>query len=162
MILPGVAITTWGRCASVCAWLIMSIPPTTTVHRTCKQEPRARNCSASWYASSLVGVITNAKTPYGPSERQLRIGRAKAAVFPLPVWARPRTSSPARIRGMQWRWTWVGFFMPSSAQVLTAHSASPRSEKLVDSESESEADVSGLLKMETSVWGCDFRGLFLL
>lgn len=59
------------------------------------------------------------------------MGRAKAAVLPLPVWARPKTSWPARIRGMQWRCTGVGFFIPSSLQVWTAHSARPRSEKVV-------------------------------
>lgn len=59
------------------------------------------------------------------------MGSANAAVLPLPVWARPKTSSPARIRGMQWCWTGVGFFMPSSLQVWVAHSARPRSEKEV-------------------------------
>ena len=36
-------------------------------------------------ASHLVGVRTSAKTPKGSAASFCRIGRAKAAVFPLPV-----------------------------------------------------------------------------
>lgn len=57
------------------------------------------------------------------------MGRAKAAVFPEPVWAMPRTSSPARILGMQWSWTGVGLVMPRAAQVEIVHSGRPRAEK---------------------------------
>lgn len=59
------------------------------------------------------------------------MGRAKAAVFPEPVWAIPRTSSPARMRGMQCCWTGVGLVIPRAAQVVAAHSGRPRSEKEV-------------------------------
>ncbi|KAJ1419939.1 hypothetical protein SESBI_14681 [Sesbania bispinosa] len=43
----------------------MSMPPTTTAMRRRMEEPRARNCSASWKASSRVGVTTRANTPTG-------------------------------------------------------------------------------------------------
>ena len=43
----------------------------------------------------LVGVMTRAKTPKGSSERRWRMGRAKAAVLPLPVFAQPIQSLPS-------------------------------------------------------------------
>lgn len=42
----------------------------------------------------LVGVMTRAKIPYGSSESRCRMGRANAAVFPLPVFAQPMQSLP--------------------------------------------------------------------
>ena len=131
LILPGVAITKCGLVIKVFAWFSMSIPPTTTVHRKCKHDPSALNCSANWYASSLVGVTTSPKMPKGSSARRCRIGNANAAVLPLPVCARPSTSRPARIFGMQWVCTGVGLCIPSSLQVCTAHSARPRLANLV-------------------------------
>ena len=35
------------------------------------------------------------------------IGRVKAAVLPVPVWAMPRTSCPARATGIAWAWIGV-------------------------------------------------------
>lgn len=42
----------------------------------------------------LVGVKTNAKMPKGSSESFCRIGKANAAVLPLPVFAQPMQSFP--------------------------------------------------------------------
>ena len=36
------------------------------------------------------------------------MGRTKAAVLPVPVWAAARTSRPSRTRGMALAWTGVG------------------------------------------------------
>lgn len=44
-----------------------------------------------WY---LAGVSMTAKIPYGSFDSFSKIGRAKAAVLPLPVRARPITSFP--------------------------------------------------------------------
>jgi hypothetical protein len=41
------------------------------------------------------------------------IGMANAAVFPVPVWAMARTSSPAMIEGMALNWMSVVFTNPS-------------------------------------------------
>ena len=71
-------------------------------------------------ASHLVGVSTSAKTPKGSAASFCRIGRAKAAVFPLPVWAVPSTSLPARMAGMQPCCTSVGFTMPREQHTLEA------------------------------------------
>ena len=45
-------------------------------------------------STCLVGVMTRAKMPYGSSESRCRMGRANAAVFPLPVFAQPMQSLP--------------------------------------------------------------------
>ena len=42
-----------------------------------------------------------------PWERRSIIGRVKAAVFPVPVWAMPRTSLPVSATGMAWAWIGV-------------------------------------------------------
>ena len=39
---------------------------------------------------------------------RLRIGSAKAAVLPVPVWEAPIRSRPAITSGMPMRWIWVG------------------------------------------------------
>jgi len=44
--------------------------------------------------TNLVGVKTKAKTPKGSSANFCKIGKAKAAVLPLPVFALPITSLP--------------------------------------------------------------------
>ena len=71
-------------------------------------------------AGHLVGVSTSAKTPKGSAASFCRIGRAKAAVFPLPVCAVPSTSLPARMAGMQPCCTSVGFTMPREQHTLEA------------------------------------------
>lgn len=68
----------------------------------------------------LVGVSTRAKTPKGSLASFWRIGRAKAAVLPLPVCAVPSTSLPARMAGMHPFWTSVGLTMPRDRHTLQA------------------------------------------
>ncbi|KAM1664841.1 hypothetical protein COP1_044216 [Malus domestica] len=47
-------------------------------------------------------MTTIAKTPKGFSGSRYRIGRSNAAILPLPIWAMPSTSRPARISGRMW------------------------------------------------------------
>jgi hypothetical protein len=44
-----------------------------------------------------------------PLARMSIIGRVKAAVLPVPVWAQPRTSRPMSTIGMACSWMGVGF-----------------------------------------------------
>ncbi len=65
----------------------------------------------TWSASSRVGAMTRARgmRALGRPEASLSIiGRVKAAVLPVPVWAMPRTSRPARATGMACSWIGVG------------------------------------------------------
>ena len=48
--------------------------------------------------------------------RWLRIGSAKAAVLPVPVWAMPMRSRPASRSGMVWAWIGVGVTYFSSVE----------------------------------------------
>mmetsp|Transcript_79926 Transcript_79926/g.117086 ORF Transcript_79926/g.117086 Transcript_79926/m.117086 type:complete len:279 (+) Transcript_79926:754-1590(+) len=122
---PGVAITTCGRLHSSVAWRIMSSPPTTTVRRSPMDEPSAANCSSIWNASSRVGVSTSAKIPKGSLARSCRIGRAKAAVLPLPVSADAITSLPFKTAGMQCHCTSVGRVRPTPLHDFTSQFSRP-------------------------------------
>ncbi|ODU54545.1 MAG: hypothetical protein ABS99_09140 [Acetobacteraceae bacterium SCN 69-10] len=69
--------------------------------------------SAIWLASSRVGESTSTRQPPRAgcrllSARRCRMGRAKAAVLPVPVWAMPWTSRPASTKGMACAWIGVG------------------------------------------------------
>jgi hypothetical protein len=75
--------------------------------------PYSRKLSAIWVASSRVGASTTTRAPprgagFGSFSRRCRIGRAKAAVLPVPVWAMPSRSRPSSTVGMAWAWMGVG------------------------------------------------------
>ena len=62
-------------------------------------------------ASSRVGVSTNARMGWPETvwaESRWRMGVAKAQVLPVPVWAQPSTSRPARAGGMAFSWMGEG------------------------------------------------------
>ena len=62
----------------------------------------SRTTSATWSASSRVGAMTRARGMRAlerPAASRSIIGRVKAAVLPVPVWAMPSTSWPARAHG---------------------------------------------------------------
>src|SRR6185437_3575274 len=60
-------------------------------------------------------------------KRWFRIGRAKAAVLPVPVCAMPMTSRPWRAIGMVWSWIGVGVTYFSSVRARRIGSARPNS-----------------------------------
>jgi hypothetical protein len=67
--------------------------------------------SATWSASSRVGAITSERGMRAlerPAASLSIIGRVKAAVLPVPVWAMPSTSRPASATGMACSWIGVG------------------------------------------------------
>ena len=59
------------------------------------------------------------------------MGKRKAAVFPDPVCAAPRTLRPARIGGTHCCWTGVGVWIPSEAHAVMSHGATPIAAKVV-------------------------------
>lgn len=63
-------------------------------------DPGTGKGTAAPLVTHLVGVSTNANTPYGSCASCCRMGSANAAVFPLPVCAVPITSRPASMAGM--------------------------------------------------------------
>jgi len=62
------------------------------------------NASQTWSASSRVGARTSACGVFCVRSRFSMIGRANAAVLPVPVWAMPTTSRPPRRTGMVAAW----------------------------------------------------------
>ena len=81
-----------------------------------QRQAARRRCESSraiWLASSRVGVSTStrgraARGVRPALARRCRIGSAKAAVLPVPVWAMPQRSRPARTEGMACAWIGVG------------------------------------------------------
>jgi hypothetical protein len=73
--------------------------------------------SATWIASSRVGVRTSARTAWRAGDMLVfacgssiwMIGSEKLAVLPVPVWAAPMTSRPCSTTGMAWAWIGVGW-----------------------------------------------------
>jgi len=59
-------------------------------------------------ASSRVGHNTRACGAFWVGSIRARIGSANAAVFPVPVWARPTTCRPASSGGIVAAWIGVG------------------------------------------------------
>jgi hypothetical protein len=103
----------------------MSIPPTITAHRTDMSEPRASKACDIWYANSRVGARTSPKKACGLSSRACRIGKAKAAVFPLPVSASPIKSRPSRASGIDCAWIGVGALYPRAVHASQRESIMP-------------------------------------
>ncbi|WVZ17244.1 hypothetical protein V8G54_010226, partial [Vigna mungo] len=79
--------------------------------------------------SDLVGDSTQAKKSFGrgASKRACNIGRAKAPVFPEPVWASPITSLPSNARGIASVCIFSGVFQPNFSQASTSDSDKPKS-----------------------------------
>src|SRR5690606_18353606 len=89
-------------------------------------------------ASSRVGARISARAVFG--ERLLprpmilvRIGSARAAVLPEPVWATPSTSLPAREGGIAFSCTGFGTSTPAAAVVFRSGPVMPSFAKPVGS-----------------------------
>ena len=76
----------------------------------------ARATLLSWIcsASSRVGARISVRVWRSlPSVSRSRMGRRKAAVLPVPVWARPMRSRPSSASGMARSWIGVGWVKPA-------------------------------------------------
>jgi hypothetical protein len=94
-------------------WAPYFTPPKTVATLRFRYLPYSLKLSAIWLASSRVGASTTQRAPLrgagrGSSSRRCRIGRAKAAVLPVPVWAMPKRSLPAMTGVIAWDWIGVG------------------------------------------------------
>ena len=126
---PGQATTTSGRDLSARTCAFWGTPPKTVVDRTRVYLPSFENSSWIWRASSRVGATTSARGPRRwplPVRRCSRIGRAKAAVLPVPVCARPSTSLPSRTAGMALRWIGRASLKPSSCTPRSTWASRPK------------------------------------
>ena len=127
---PGVATRMSMPRASVAIWRLIDWPPTTVAILSGVALATGRRLSAIWFTSSRVGASTSAFTDFGAGRPGLSIsrcsiGRPKASVLPVPVWARPRMSWPARARGMDWVWMGVGCENPACASSRVRVGARP-------------------------------------
>ena len=85
--------------------------------------------SATWIASSRVGVRISAWGARTAGSIRDSSGSANAAVLPVPVWARPRTSRPSSSSGMVSVWIGVGVVKPWSTRVPSTRSSRPSATK---------------------------------
>ncbi len=94
----------------------MSTPPYTTAQRSGVCDAYCCTLTATWSASSRVGARISARTGWRAGDMlvlawemsRCRIGKAKPAVLPVPVWAAPITSLPFKTMGMALDWIGVG------------------------------------------------------
>src|SRR6516225_5456299 len=94
-----------------------------------------RKLSRIWPDNSRVGLSTSTRQLLRTGGRGLaasrcRIGSAKAAVLPVPVWAIPITSRPDKTVGIVCAWIGVGvrYFSSASARVIASLRVKSRKE----------------------------------
>ena len=107
---PGVAISTSTPLFSAATWSPIDTPPISRTQLSLVPLAYFSKLIATWSASSRVGASTSARgirARARPLDRRSMRGRVKAAVLPVPVWAMPSTSRPARATGMAWAWMGV-------------------------------------------------------
>ena len=91
---PTVPTTIWAFSFSRAAWSRIGAPPKMATTLMPRWSPYARRACVTWMHSSRVGVSTSAWTSGSSGSTYSSIGRPKAAVLPVPVWACPITSWP--------------------------------------------------------------------
>ena len=109
------------------------------------------HASATWSASSRVGARTSACGLFTAGSMSERIGRAKAAVLPVPVCASPTTSRPAITIGMMAAWIAEGTSYPTSLTAWATAGASPMSANVIASPS--PASASGARSTDSPLRG---------
>ena len=125
---PGVATSRSQPFSSAAICLSNLAPPMTMTARCPVFWQTTFTTSSICAASSRVGVTTSACGPW-PDLPAMRcsVGRANAAVLPVPVWAEATTSLPARTSGMAPAWTGVGVEKPRASTPARICSFSPSS-----------------------------------
>ena len=134
---PGVATTTSTPRASACDLAAHGRTAVDGEHPQAERSASGASASATCWASSRVGD-EHERARVRPARARCRSasrassGRPKASVLPEPVWARPRTSRPARASGSVRDWISNGLVMPISASRVTTTSGRPRSFEVGD------------------------------
>ncbi|MND55755.1 hypothetical protein D3C80_468460 [compost metagenome] len=133
---PGVATRMSVPFSSCSCCLLIDTPPTTRLIFSGRPLAKDFRLAAIWLTSSRVGariservVRLSGRVP--SASRRSISGRPKAAVLPVPVWARPIRSRPSRRRGIACAWIGVGVSMPSAVSVATICLETPRDSKFV-------------------------------
>ena len=103
----------------------MDTPPTTKPIFSGVFSTKLLRLSLICLASSRVGARINPRTVLGsgflPAASNVATrGRPKAAVLPVPVWAKPMTSLPSSTAGIAWVCMGVGSVMPRAANRFTS------------------------------------------
>ena len=126
---PGVATIICAPRLSACIWSMMDVPPyTATMLMPLMYFANDLRSSAICRHSSRVGEITIACVFRSVGSVRCRSGMPKAAVLPVPVWARAMTSLPLPSRyGITSSCTGMGCSKPSSSMARRISGATPNS-----------------------------------
>ena len=107
---PGVAIRTSAPRVIFTSWSAKETPPMSSATLSLWLMPYLSKLSSTCAASSRVGSrmrVRGIRARARPLSRRDSIGRTKAAVLPVPVWAMPSTSRPVRADGIACAWMGV-------------------------------------------------------
>ncbi len=108
---PGVAISTSTPRVILASWSPKDTPPMRRATESLCSAPYFMKFSSTCAASSRVGSrmsVRGMRARARPCSSNVSIGRVKAAVLPVPVWAMPSTSFRASTWGMACCWIGVG------------------------------------------------------
>ena len=115
---------------------LIETPPysTATLVRVGRANANWLNTSPTWDASSRVGTKTSTlgSLCWGVFFKACSKGRAKATVFPDPVWAQAKTSRPSSTEGMDAACTGVGAVKPLATAAWASAGDKPREAKGMD------------------------------
>ena len=137
---PGVATKISTPCATALTCGPWPTPPNTTAQRMREEPAYDWKLRPIWAANSRVGASTSAFGARGMGRKVpartscancCKIGSAKAAVFPVPVWAVPKTSRPSSAGGIACSWMDVGFTYPAMRSASLKAGSSAKSWKVV-------------------------------
>ena len=149
---PGVAIRMSTPGATFFTWLKRETPPSTSAVETCAPLASSLIMSSICTASSRVGARIRARAVFGrrlvPSAMILdRIGNAKAAVLPEPVWAIPKMSRPSSCGGIACVWIGLGSVKPAAWVALSSAPVIPSAAKPESSSVSLPSKVFSLVKI---------------
>ncbi len=108
---PGVAISTSAPRVILVSWSAKETPPMSRATLSLWLAPYLTKLSSTCAASSRVGSrisVRGMRALARPLSRRESMGRTKAAVLPVPVWAMPRMSRPRSAGGIACAWMGVG------------------------------------------------------
>eukprot|EP00755_Sulcionema_specki_P024479 Sspe_Gene.14994::Locus_5196_Transcript_2_2_Confidence_0.667_Length_4954::g.14994::m.14994 len=155
---PGVATTIVTPSRSVLASAATFVPPVMrpAVILVGRCATSRSTTLRIWWPSSFVGAMTMHFVPLisPPRSNASSMGTTKASVFPLPVFACPKTSLPARSSGMLRRWISVMVVKPSLRSAPDSSGSRPSSANLTG------RDAGGWYDCRASPSATEQSGLF--
>lgn len=126
---PGVPTIIWTASLRRMMSSLRPVPPVVTITLMPRCLPRVLQTCDVWSASSRVGTSIRACIFELLGLMRSSVGITNAAVFPVPFFARARTSRPAKAIGMVSSWIGEGFSNPASNMPIISSRLMTKSSK---------------------------------